>query len=58
VDDRERRFDAIARGWDMGRRARPLFGTRWDQLWATPIDEVRRSFGVVPYGAEDAKLAA
>ena len=35
----------------MGRRARPLFGTRWDKLWTTPIDEVRRSLGVEPYSA-------
>jgi ubiquinone biosynthesis protein COQ4 len=49
MDEREARFDAIARGWEMGRRARPLFGTRWDKVWATPIAEVRRSLGVEPY---------
>jgi ubiquinone biosynthesis protein Coq4 len=57
MDDRERRFDAIARGWEMGRRARPLFGTRWDAMWRTPMAEVRRSLGVEPYG-ETRKLAA
>jgi ubiquinone biosynthesis protein Coq4 len=50
MDDRERRFDAISRGWEMGRRARPLFGVPWGELWSTPIDEVRRSLGVVAYG--------
>jgi ubiquinone biosynthesis protein Coq4 len=49
MHEREARFDAISRGWEMGRRARPLFGTRWDALWTTPIDEVRRSLGVEPY---------
>lgn len=49
MNEREARFDAIARGWEMGRRARPLFGTRWDTLWATPIAEVRRALGVEPY---------
>lgn len=47
MDEREKRFDAVARGWEMGRRARPLFGTRWDMLWETPLDEVRRDLGVV-----------
>jgi ubiquinone biosynthesis protein COQ4 len=49
MQDRDRRFDAIARGWEMGKRARPLFGVRWDELWTTPIDEVRRTLGVEPY---------
>jgi ubiquinone biosynthesis protein Coq4 len=49
MEDRERRLDAVARGWDMGRRARPLFGVRWDDLWEKPVDEVRRELGVEPY---------
>ena len=52
MDDRERRLDAISRGWEMGRAAKPLFGVRWDQLWSAPIEEVRRSLGV------DARAAA
>ena len=32
-DERERRIDAIARGWEMGRNAQALFGVRWDELW-------------------------
>jgi ubiquinone biosynthesis protein COQ4 len=46
MNDRERRLDAISRGWEMGRAAKPLFGVRWDQLWSAPIEEVRRSLGV------------
>jgi ubiquinone biosynthesis protein COQ4 len=57
MSDRERRLDAIARGWEMGRRAKPLFGTRWDHLWETPTDEVRAALGITPY-VESAKLAA
>jgi ubiquinone biosynthesis protein Coq4 len=49
MDEREARLDAVAGGWEMGRRARPLFGVKWDELWTTPVDEVRRSLGVVPY---------
>jgi ubiquinone biosynthesis protein Coq4 len=41
----------------MGKRARPLFGTRWDELWTTPVAEVRRSLGVEPY-RETLKLVA
>jgi ubiquinone biosynthesis protein Coq4 len=44
--ERNARLDAVARGWAMGRRARPLFGVRWNDLWSTPIDEVRRSLDV------------
>jgi ubiquinone biosynthesis protein Coq4 len=51
MNEREARFDAIARGWEMGRRARPLFGTRWDTLWSTPLAEVRRALGVQAYSA-------
>jgi ubiquinone biosynthesis protein Coq4 len=55
--EREARFEAISRGWEMGRRARPLFGVGWDALWSTPIDEVRRSLGVDAYGAVPALAA-
>lgn len=57
MQDRERRFDAIARGWEMGKRSRPLFGVRWDELWTTPVAEVRRSLGIEPH-AEALKPAA
>jgi ubiquinone biosynthesis protein Coq4 len=50
--DRERRMDAIAAGWAMGRAARPLFGVRWAELWAAPLEEVRRDLGVRAIGAE------
>jgi hypothetical protein len=38
----------IARGWLLGRQARPLFGTDWKQLWATPLSEVRTRLGLEP----------
>jgi ubiquinone biosynthesis protein Coq4 len=47
--DRERRFQAVVDGWQMGKRAESLFGVRWDELWARPIDEVRALLGVKPY---------
>ncbi len=33
--------------------AKPLFGTHWDELWATPLADVRRQFGI-----EDDDVAA
>jgi ubiquinone biosynthesis protein Coq4 len=50
MDDTRRRFDAIATGWEMGNRARPLFGVRWDRMWARPVDEVRRDLHVDAIG--------
>jgi ubiquinone biosynthesis protein Coq4 len=47
--DLTRRLDAISRGWEIGRRARPLFGVRWDEMWTRPLDEVRRALEVEPY---------
>jgi ubiquinone biosynthesis protein Coq4 len=41
-------MDAITRGWRMGKSARPLFGSDWASLWATPLAEVRARFGLAP----------
>jgi ubiquinone biosynthesis protein COQ4 len=49
IDDRERRLDAIARGWQMGKRARPLFGVRWGELWEHPLAQARERLRVEPY---------
>ncbi len=46
VDDRARRFEAIARGWDLGRDAKPFFGVRWGELWGEPLVEVRERLGI------------
>jgi ubiquinone biosynthesis protein COQ4 len=45
-DETERRMDQIARGWAMGKRARPLFGTAWASMWGQKIDDVRRDLGI------------
>jgi ubiquinone biosynthesis protein Coq4 len=39
--DRDARMSEIARGWQMGKRAEPLFGVRWDKLWARPLAQIR-----------------
>jgi ubiquinone biosynthesis protein COQ4 len=45
-DDRTRRMDAIAAGWQLGKSARPLFGLRWADLWSSPVGEVRARLGL------------
>jgi ubiquinone biosynthesis protein COQ4 len=37
---------AISTGWLMGKKAQPLFGIDWNNLWATPIDELRASLNI------------
>jgi len=45
------RFDAVARGWDLGTRAKLLFGYRWRDSFERPLADVRRELGI------DASLA-
>ncbi len=53
MDDKTHRLDEIARGWRLGRDAKPLFGFDWAAHYATPLVEVRRMLGL-----EAASLAA
>ena len=39
-------FAAFSAGYRAGRTAEPMFGTAWDDLWALPIGQVRRRFGI------------
>jgi len=54
---RDVRLREIARGWMLGRRSRPLFGVRWDDFMALPLDEVRARLGI-EVAAVDAALPA
>lgn len=45
-DDHAPRMDELARGWQMGKAARPFFGVRWNDLWDRPLADVRRTLGV------------
>jgi ubiquinone biosynthesis protein COQ4 len=45
-EDRDARMDAIVRGWQMGKRAKPFFGQDWTQLWTTPLADVRARLAV------------
>jgi ubiquinone biosynthesis protein COQ4 len=55
--DRERRFQAVVDGWQMGKNAESLFGVRWDELWERPVDEVRALLGVKPRAVEISRAA-
>lgn len=46
------RFDAVARGWEIGRSAKTLFGYPWRDRLSTPLEDVRRELGI------DARLGA
>jgi ubiquinone biosynthesis protein COQ4 len=59
TEDRTRRMDEIARGWQMGRKSRALFGFDWAAHWATPLEEVRRKLGLeIATGAGSAARSA
>jgi len=44
--DLDHMLEAVVTGWQAGRRAQPLFGTNWAELWSLPIEEVRARFGI------------
>jgi ubiquinone biosynthesis protein Coq4 len=46
--DLDRSMDAIARGWQMGRSARPLFAQKWELGWERPLDAWRDDLRVSP----------
>ena len=45
-DDFVPRMAAVARGYAIGKRAQPLFGVRWDEMWEMRVEDVRRRLGV------------
>lgn len=53
------RMKAVTLGWDLGMRARPLFGVDWSEYWNVPLTEVREHFGTLsPASAENGERAA
>jgi ubiquinone biosynthesis protein Coq4 len=53
-DDREARLHEVARGYVMGKRAKPLFGVRWNELWSVPVKDLRARFEIDVEGATKA----
>jgi ubiquinone biosynthesis protein COQ4 len=39
-------MEALIRGWRLGKKAQPLFGVHWDEMWEQPIEDVRRKLGI------------
>lgn len=46
-------IDALAQGWVMGKKARPLFGIQWNTLWETPLEDVRASLNIPSHIREE-----
>jgi ubiquinone biosynthesis protein COQ4 len=46
MDDRNRRMDAIARGWDLGKKSNSLFGIDWTERFHENLENVRVSLGI------------
>jgi len=43
---RGERMEAIIRGWDMGKKAQPLFGVHWSELWSEKVGDIRKELGI------------
>lgn len=52
----KQRFDAVARGWELGRRAKLLFGYPWRERLSTPLADVRRELEIDASLAEERPL--
>lgn len=37
-------MDAVTEGWALGRRAKPLMGVHWEDLWESPLTDLRREY--------------
>jgi ubiquinone biosynthesis protein Coq4 len=40
-------IEAVVAGYEMGKRAEPLFGVDWSKLWNVPLADVRQRFALV-----------
>jgi len=41
-------WSAIARGWQMGKTARPLIAQKWETAWDKPLDQWRAELNLQP----------
>ncbi|MCC5639087.1 ubiquinone biosynthesis protein [Nostoc sp. CHAB 5844] len=42
---------AIARGWEMGKNAKPLIAQKWEEAWEKPVAVWRKELNVQPVNA-------
>lgn len=41
-------LQAIANGFELGRRSGPLMGWKWEEHWHEPLDQIRQELGIAP----------
>ncbi|MFT4625903.1 MAG: ubiquinone biosynthesis protein COQ4 [Myxococcota bacterium] len=41
-------MSALTIGWEMGKRARPMFPIDWDAYWERPLASLREELGITP----------
>ena len=41
------RMDALLAGYQMGKKAKPLFGVNWEANWGRSVDEIRLELGLL-----------
>jgi ubiquinone biosynthesis protein Coq4 len=46
LDEKEARMFEITRGWQMGKRCKPLSGIQWQTMWAQPLKQIRAELGI------------
>jgi ubiquinone biosynthesis protein Coq4 len=44
----EQFVEAFCEGFHHGRRAQPMLGVKWEELWREPVKELRRRFNIEP----------
>jgi ubiquinone biosynthesis protein COQ4 len=44
----ERFVEAFCEGYQKGRRALPMLGVRWEELWQEPVAALRQRFNIAP----------
>ena len=40
-------MDALVEGWKLGRQAKPLMGTRWEEMWECQLEDLRREYNLI-----------
>ncbi|MBK7863558.1 MAG: hypothetical protein IPJ65_34130 [Archangiaceae bacterium] len=56
-DDRDRRLEAIARGWRLGKAVNPLTGYDWGASFERPLAQVKEELGLNPAASARALAA-
>lgn len=46
ISEKEHRMSEMFRGWQMGKKAKSLFGVDWNQYWGMPLSQVREHFAL------------